>query len=328
MGRVWLSLRPLHVWTVRFPYQRGLSLGRVQFGGGSVSFFLLRALSFASFCGCVGSVSGVGLRFSSFLGSAPSSALVAILVPRFHGVAVLWSVSCEPPFFYESLLLCSRSIVIVGSASFGFNVYLNDGVALWDESVSACVCSLLLSLPVFFGRGDPYSAVAGLFVLVCVSSVFISLRYAFLSSSGWYLRVLALFVMLQFHLRLRVLFVELTLPRFFSLLVGLPGCGTLSLGVPSGWFQGFACFVSVSFCHIILPFRCRILSFHFFPSLSPLFFHGSFSLTPFFLLLRLFFLHGCYDSGVPCVFFFPRLPLPFSMSSPLSVLSLWLLALL
>ena len=71
-----------------------------------------------------------------------------------------------------------------------------------------------------------------------------------------------LFLLLFFPLLL------VSLLRFldFSRLVGLPGSGALSLGVPFSWFQGFECFVSVGFClSIFLSFRCRILSFHFFP---------------------------------------------------------------
>ena len=58
----------------------------------------------------------------------------------------------------------------------------------------------------------------------------------FLFSCERCLQILALLVMMWFHLRARIIFVELPLPRCFCQLVGLPGAGALSLGVDFSFF--------------------------------------------------------------------------------------------
>ena len=71
-----------------------------------------------------------------------------ILVNIFYRVAVLWSVSLDldPPFFFFFFFSCaSRPLCGMSchyrwvSGSFGSKISFSDGVALWDESVSACV---------------------------------------------------------------------------------------------------------------------------------------------------------------------------------------------
>ena len=96
----------------------------------------------------------MALRFSSFVGSAPSSALVAIRVPLFHGVAVLWSVSRDPPFFYMTLLLCGRSVVIIGSLPHSDLQFPSTSGSPCGTSQCLLVFgSLVLSLHVFFWAG-------------------------------------------------------------------------------------------------------------------------------------------------------------------------------
>ena len=66
--------------------------------------------------------------------------MVVIRVKIFHRLAVLWSVSLDPPFFlFISSFVWRRCRYRGGSASFGSKVSLSDGVGLWDESVPACV---------------------------------------------------------------------------------------------------------------------------------------------------------------------------------------------
>ena len=60
-------------------------------------------------------------------------------------------------------------------------------------------------------------------------------RILFLFSCDRCPRILALFVMMRFHLQVRVVFVELPLPRCSCQLIGLPGAGNPNLGVNFGF---------------------------------------------------------------------------------------------
>ena len=98
--------------------------------------------------------------------------------------------------------------------------------------------------------------------------MFVSPRFSshcemlFLSSCKRCLRILALFVMVQFHLQVRIVFMELPLPQCSCQPVGLPGAGALSLGVDFSFFflsvlQFFLFFRRESFpwplCHSLGP---------------------------------------------------------------------------
>ena len=128
-------------------------------------------------------------------------------------MAVLWSVSLDPPFFYASSSLWPVCRFRWASVSFGFKVPLTTGSPCGTSQCLLLFGSLVLSLHVSFGQGvvgsrPPFPP------CLCLLGVPLVVVCFFFSSCWGCLRVLALFVMLRFPPRLVILFVALPLPRF------------------------------------------------------------------------------------------------------------------